>query len=236
VHDRRPREPDRVVRRLVVLLALGVAALTALVATGAAEGLDERVRSAVADHDWPVPHRVLAAAVRAGDGDITAAAVLAVAALVVLLGRPWSRVLRLAVVCLGSALAVTALKAGLNRTGSYDLEETPPRPGNGAYPSGHVVAVLVVSAMAVWALSRDGGPVARTRALATGAVLGAAEAAALLLLQQHWLTDLVSGWLLGLLLVLVGTTAGRRSTARPAARPRVLRPLPQLRGTTEGST
>ena len=235
MHDRRPSRrpgrPEHGARRLAVLLGAGLAALTTAVATGASDGLDERVRSEVAAHDWRVPHGLLVDVVHLGDADVTTATAAALVVLVVLLRRPWDRALRLVLVCLAAAAVVSALKATVDRTGSYDLEETPPRPGQGAYPSGHVAAVLVVSAMAVWALGADGGPVGRARALAAGAALGAVEAVALLLLQQHWLTDLVSGWLLGLLLVLLGTTALGH---RPPAPPRTLRPLPQKWGNSEG--
>lgn len=195
-----------------MLLLGGLAVTTVAVVTGQADRyVDVPVQDFVAAHDWRVPHRLLEGAVRAGDGDVVVATVSAAAVACVVLGRPWNRVLRLVVGCAASGLLIQLLKVTFDRTSSYTIPgQAAPR--SGAYPSGHVAAVLIVTGLVVWALAPGNRRVARSWAVVLAASASAVEGAAILLLHQHWLTDIAAGWLLGLLLLLAFTT--ERTTER----------------------
>ncbi|MCW2600013.1 MAG: conserved rane protein of unknown function [Frankiales bacterium] len=195
----------------MLLLAAGMVVVTAAVVTGLADRLvDEPFRRLIAAHDWRVPDRVLLALVRAGDADVMVFTASVAGVLCVLLARPLGHLVRLVGGCLASAVLVRVLKLALDRTGSYTMPGEL-EPGQGAYPSGHVISVLVVSGMALWAVAPDGSPGGRGKALVLGGSVSAVESAAILLLHQHWLTDVVAGWMLGLLLLLVWTTPSRRT-------------------------
>ena len=195
----------------VVLLA-SLATITTLVVSGTiGRAVDVPVRSFVAAHNWPMTSDVAGAFLRAGDANTFVSASALIAALCVVLRRPWTRVLLLGVALVGSALIVTAIKRMTNRTGSYDLTAES-GPGGLAYPSWHVVAVFVLVAVAQWALRPSAGTSADGRYLAVAGAAAGVEGAVLLIQQQHWLSDIVAGWLLGLLWLRVCFRAHALST------------------------
>lgn len=213
---------------LLVLLTGGLGLVTVAVVTGVADRyVDQPVRSRVSSREWPLPDRWLDVVVRAGDADVAVAGATGAVVLSLLLGRPVSRAARLVAGCAVAALVVRLLKHSIDRTGSYTMPGEL-GPGQGAYPSGHVISVFVVSGLAFWAVSSGSNPSARLQALLVAAGAATVESAALLLQQQHWLTDVLAGWLLGLLLLLLSTAPLRRYrpgvTSLTSAAPRPLQP------------
>jgi undecaprenyl-diphosphatase len=202
-------------------------ATTAAVMTGlAGRYVDKPTRAFVADREWPLARDVARACIHAGDADSIVALTGTATLLCLLLRRPPARVVVLVAGTAGSAAMVTVLKRLTDRTGSYDV--TPSYgPGGYAYPSGHLVAVLVSVGLVVWALgptgvaSRHGRP-----ALVAGGLAGLIEGGALLLLQQHWLTDIVGAWALGMLwlLLCMRTPAGLRHVISVSERRRAVGP------------
>jgi undecaprenyl-diphosphatase len=188
-------------------LAGGLSAITVLVGTGAATSwIDDPVRQKVAPPDSPGVRSLLHGVIGAADTEVLAALVGIAALGCLLLRRP---PLRIAVLLLGSAsgaAVVTAIKRAVDRTGSYDLNARE-GPGGHAYPSGHVTSTVIVTGLVVWAgSSAVSAERRRLRAVVAALALAGLEGLSLLVLRQHWLTDIVAGWLLGLLWLLLCTT------------------------------
>ncbi|MET8554372.1 phosphatase PAP2 family protein [Streptomyces sp. NPDC004959] len=120
---------------------------------------------------------------------------------------------RIAVVCVVSAVLQQLLKAAVGR----------PRPvwrdpvdsaHFAAYPSGHALTATVVSGLLWWVLRGYGAP--RPVLWAVGAVLVVSVVGVGLTrvwLGVHWPSDVVGGWLLGALLVVLGTRVRRGAGA-----------------------
>ncbi|WP_431038882.1 phosphatase PAP2 family protein [Streptomyces sp. P6-2-1] len=135
---------------------------------------------------------------------------LAALLVVWLLGRgARERAVRIAVVCLAGTALQQLIKAAVGR-------ERPvwPDPVDSAsfaaYPSGHALTATVVSGLLWWVLRGYGVP--RPLLGAVGAVLVVSVAGVGLTrvwLGVHWPSDVVGGWLLGALLVVLGTRGWR---------------------------
>ncbi len=95
--------------------------------------------------------------------------------------------------------AVIGGKAAIARPGPGQTELLH---GLGYYPSGHTTTAVVCSGLVVWQLVRC-RPQWR-RALVVAAVAwSVVVAASMVALDYHWLTDVVAGWLLGGLVLVV---------------------------------
>ncbi|MFE9249135.1 phosphatase PAP2 family protein [Streptomyces sp. NPDC007088] len=83
-----------------------------------------------------------------------------------------------------------------------------------SYPSGHALTATVVCGLVLWLLRLyEAGAVLWWTALAVAAVSVAGVGLTRVWLGVHWPSDVVGGWLLGALLVLMaGRVRGRRAT------------------------
>ncbi|NEB81002.1 phosphatase PAP2 family protein [Streptomyces sp. SID14478] len=92
-----------------------------------------------------------------------------------------------------------------------------------AYPSGHAMTATVVCGLALWLLRRYGaGTAVRVAALAVAVVSVLGVGLTRLWLGVHWPSDVLGGWLLGALTVLLSTAAYAKWRAPhqdPDARP-----------------
>jgi len=125
--------------------------------------------------------------------------------------RSWRPVFRLAVAVALLGVAVYAGKVGVGRM--PPATDALHSPVGRSFPSGHMPTAVLGWGLAAWHAAEYGLPAWLRRALA--ALSWAAPAltcAAMLLLDYHWLTDLVAGAALGILLlrVLHGIDAVRR--------------------------
>lgn len=112
-----------------------------------------------------------------------------------------------AATCLVGTLLQQALKAAVDRPRPV-WREPVDSAHYAAFPSGHAMTATVVCALALWLLRRYGAGRALWRtalALAVVSVLGVGLTR--LWLGVHWPTDVLAGWLLGALTVVLSTAA-----------------------------
>ncbi len=136
---------------------------------------------------------------------------LAVAIVLLLLRRPWSALLFIAVSAV-SAGVVQLLKALYDRARPEDiLLEL----DNGSYPSGHVANAATIAVLATVLVARWWVAVA-------GAVYVVLMALSRTYLGAHWITDTIGGALLGASVALLGwaVLAPRLRKERESPRPR----------------
>lgn len=216
----RPRRPSVIgmagspqVRRRVVLggsAAVVVLALVAIVLTdevvrhGALAGLDGTWRDWVLDQRTPVLTEVMIGASRFGSTPALLAIVLAVAAWLV-----WRRQRAESVLVVAAAAGILVgplLKVVIGR----------PRPvttdhlmlvDSWSYPSGHSLnSMLVLGILTVLAVLALTGVLARAIVLVTGLVLVGAVGFSRVYLGVHWPSDVLAGWLIGVLWLTICLT------------------------------
>jgi undecaprenyl-diphosphatase len=154
-----------------------------------------------------------------GDLPVVSTVALVVVAVAYRRSRRWDLGwLTLAVI--GGALAVTATTKGITDRMRPDggLTDT----FSSAFPSGHAVRAAAVYALVAWLVLRWTSPHRRTLrtitiTIAVGMTL--AIGASRLLLGAHWFTDVIGGYLLGTLwlVVVVVVTRPHRAPRHPAA-------------------
>ncbi|MFV0137467.1 phosphatase PAP2 family protein [Streptomyces sp. HMX87] len=125
----------------------------------------------------------------------------------------------LAVACALGALMQQALKAAVGRD-----RPVWPDPVDSAhyasFPSGHVMTATLVCGLLLWLLHHYGAPRAlRSAALSVAVVSAVGVALTRVWLGVHWTTDVVGGWLLGALTVVLAVLAHRTGHPERAARP-----------------
>lgn len=189
-------------------LAVPLAVVTLLVALGVTSTLDadlvDRLRPG---RVWGPTQRQLAPVMTwLGPGRMYALLLVA-SCLVSCRRRTWSPAAFGVLLALGSAAVTIGLKLLLSRPGpAGELPGT-----GGAYPSGHVIAVLVCTAGCMM-LARS--PVPWLLWAPVAAAVGL-MATSLLLTTAHWPTDVIGGVLTGLLvLALASRSRLRRAAAR----------------------
>jgi membrane-associated phospholipid phosphatase len=184
---------------VVGLLFLATVALTAFV-HGFTE-LDATVRQ------WALGHRAsglttAATVVTTTGGSLVLAPVAVVLALVLALRGLRSDALLVSATTLGALVLGPLLKIAIER----------PRPredhlvvvNSFAYPSGHsLTSMAVMGVLAALALRHLTAHPARVAVIATGAVLIAAVGASRVYLGVHWPTDVLAGWLVGAMWLVV---------------------------------
>ncbi|MFH8974579.1 phosphatase PAP2 family protein [Streptomyces sp. NPDC017890] len=124
-------------------------------------------------------------------------------------GDRWTAVW-LGMTCLLGSLAQQALKAAVNRArpvwpDPVDLAHY------AAFPSGHAMTATFVCGLLVWLLHHYGAarPL-RLTALTVAVVSVAGVGVTRVWLGVHWATDVVGGWLLGVLVVALAVLVHRR--------------------------
>lgn len=115
--------------------------------------------------------------------------------------RTWEPVARLVVALVLLTLTVYAFKLGVGRTApTTDLLHA----GGESYPSGHVPNAVVMWGLAAWLAADYGAPDVVRRTLdRLRYVAPVFTAAGMLLLNYHWLSDLVAGGAVGVVLLWV---------------------------------
>jgi membrane-associated phospholipid phosphatase len=224
-------------RWTVVLPAAVVACLLAVltwqvIAAGALTAQDMPVHRWVLGHPGARSSPLWAGLGELGDGRVTLPVLGAVCA-AFWRRRRTPRPLLVPAVALGLfAAALGIMKAAIGRaapaTGSDAVFV-----GGGEFPSGHTATATVVCGMIVYlafcVAGRESTRASRWACLAPGALAGACAGTAMVLLDYHWLTDVVGGWLLGILALdcmLVAQLLGRdrrqltERQGQRAARPR----------------
>jgi membrane-associated phospholipid phosphatase len=136
---------------------------------------------------------------------------LTVPAVLLLAGwrRSWRPVLRLALllVLLGGTVYLAKLAVGRAMPGTDGLHVPANRwaPAGRSFPSGHVPTAVMLWGLLGWLAADYRLPPRLTRALGVLRWLAPALTfVAMLLLDYHWLTDLVAGWAVGVVLLRVG--------------------------------
>jgi membrane-associated phospholipid phosphatase len=205
----------------VVLLAVTVD----LLAGGVLEALDLRV-AAVAD-GWDLRHSALYWPVwvftQAGGRGTVLVVLAGLVAWTALRRGTWVPALRIVTALVLLTVAVYAFKWGTGRTapeypGSYFHR------GGGSYPSGHVTNAVLMWGVARWQAVEFGLPARVQRAGWALAVLGPfVTGVTMVALNFHWVTDVVAGLAVGVLLLgvvhaLDGLPVARWARAR-AGRP-----------------
>ncbi|MFG3281057.1 phosphatase PAP2 family protein [Streptomyces sp. NPDC048111] len=96
--------------------------------------------------------------------------------------------------------------------------------GYAAFPSGHALTVTVAFGLLAWLCALHGaGRTARTAVFAAGALSALGVGFTRLFLGVHWLSDVVGGWLIGVVIVALAAAAHRHM---PLNRPLAHRSLP----------
>jgi membrane-associated phospholipid phosphatase len=190
---------------LLVLVLLTVNVL----ADGPLVGVDRRIRAAVqaqaasatwrwVGDSWHAPARLL---VQLGNNQV-AVPVLALCALIVAVRHRSLRPLLAAAVGVALLLAtVIPAKILIGRSGPGQPAVAPGHMG--VFPSGHTTTAGVCLALAVLLLAPDLPPRIRRAAVAAMALLCFLVGMALIWCDFHWFTDVVAGWALTALIVMV---------------------------------
>lgn len=134
-----------------------------------------------------------------------------IAAALALRRRSWRPVLFAASVVAMLAVGVLAVKYGLNRPTPFPYGDALAPSGRGAFPSGHTASFLVCGGGSVLLLTPP-----RRRSMAWWALAGVTTvlAAALVLANFHWLSDVLGGAALGI--AVLGAAPQRWAALDPA--------------------
>ncbi|GAA4397005.1 hypothetical protein GCM10023168_01560 [Fodinibacter luteus] len=221
-----PRRPPGGRAVATAAVALGVLlALSALVASGSTVPLDDRARELFRPNDeWGALQVRVDTVVEGLRPRITGALVVVLAVVLGLVRRSWWPVLSVAAVVTTGALLTLTLKGLVGRADTHgDLGAL-----GGSYPSGHVVMVLLLGGCTALLVREHPGPLAWSLVGLGGAVM----AWALLVQTAHWLTDVVGGVLVGVVVLALAprlpfTPASGSATAGPPRRSRAARTRPR---------
>ncbi|MFC9296827.1 phosphatase PAP2 family protein [Streptomyces sp. NPDC057011] len=128
------------------------------------------------------------------------------------------RAVRVALATLGAAVVQQGLKALVGRP-----RPVWPDPVDSAlfsaYPSGHAMTATVVCGLLLWLLPRDAPRWAVRSAWAAAAVSVLGVGFTRIYLGVHWVSDVVAGWLLGVVVVALATSwPAPRHRSGPAGR------------------
>jgi membrane-associated phospholipid phosphatase len=194
-----------------VLVAVGT--LVGLLVVGdTPPGLDRAANDLA--RSWQTPTVVALARAVSWSGDLPVVSAIALAVVVVAYRRSGRLDLGwLTFATIGGALAVTASVKGLTDRARPDggLTDT----FSSAFPSGHSVRAAAVYSLVAWLVlrwsSRD-RRVLRPLAVAAAIAMMLAVGISRLLLGDHWLSDVVAGWIVGVgwLAVVVAVTRPHR--------------------------
>jgi membrane-associated phospholipid phosphatase len=182
---------------IVVLLVMWLVGLLVL---HAGPPIDKPFYSWTQAHRMHLWARVMTSATKIGDAQATwAAAGTAGACLAVAWRRMrWLPPLALVTVVVLQKVVVRGIHHLVHRVG-------PPDSPHGVFPSGGCARAVLIYGLIAYLLWREFGGTRRTAAWATAAVaiLGFNEGYSRAYLTLHWLTDVLSGWLYGGMLLVV---------------------------------
>lgn len=187
--------------------------------------IDQNV-AALAHLFWsPVLLRLSAHVTALGDSRVIVA--LFIAACVWLAAeRRWSLMSGLAVAVVGNVVMVAALKLIFARPRpelGYFVETT------GSFPSGHAAISIAFYGSVAYALFRS-GRLSHVAAILLASLLGFVIGTSRLLLIEHYLSDVLNGWLVGLLWLMVGVTVAEWRLLQTRPGPLPPRPRAQRAG------
>ncbi|MFZ7093403.1 phosphatase PAP2 family protein [Primorskyibacter sp. 2E233] len=164
-------------------------------------GIDQNVAQ-LAHLFWsPVILRIAAHVTALGDSRVIVA-LLGATVIWLLLARRWALMTGLMVAVLGNVLSVALLKAIFARPRpelAYFVETS------GSFPSGHAaisIAFYGTLAYVLWRLGRLG----QVTGFMSASILALAIGSSRVILIEHYLSDVLNGWLIGGLWLLVGVT------------------------------
>ncbi len=199
---------------LVLSLILGLAAV-ALAAAGVGKlvddvtdgdgvaVLDHPVARFVAAHRAPPLTSVMEPVSTAGGPAGMAVIALAVGLLLAIAWRSWAPVLVLAVTCAGVLGLTIVFKAALGRSRPPLAQAVAAAHGFG-FPSGHAAAAAAVFGAAAWLCSlRMRSWRSRIAVWAAAAMLASLVGISRVYLGVHWTTDVIGGWIFGILWMAV---------------------------------
>jgi membrane-associated phospholipid phosphatase len=203
--------------RLVVVATAGAVVfimLTALVATGHADGVDGAVRRWMLEHRSPWLRSVAQGTTDVLSPPVEAAVLAVVAVLCARAQRSLApAVVAIAVVAVTTGV-VLGMKHGVGRPAPFlPLSST----GGSSFPSGHTAATLVFLGSAV--LLAAGPGVRRRRLLAGVASLTVLCAAGVVYADYHWLTDTLASAALGTAVLSTVVATGPLWVSRCTAPP-----------------
>lgn len=192
---------------LIGLLWIAVVGAVALLANGGPLGIDHRVYEAMFALRTPLADNLMAALARLGDVQVLAPAVLA--GLGWLLWRKrWQAALHWSAALLFGWLASETLKF------IVDIPRPPTAPEGFGFPSVSIVMLTISFGFFAVLIAREWPGRRRIWPYLLGTVLTALVAFARLYLGAHWLSDVLSGMVFGLLWVLILGIAYRSHVAR----------------------
>jgi undecaprenyl-diphosphatase len=228
--ERRPAAPRRIAGRTVaggVLALLAVIALALMLGsararTGSWHAFDLR-NSARLDH-YLATHRGQLHTwqlITDAGGPATWRVLAAVAVVVLAVLRRWREAITIAVAMIGAAILSGVVKLAVGRHR--------PRPrvvfehvGGGSFPSGHALTSIVAAGLLVLLVGPHLPRVLRFLLWFVAALVVAAVGFSRLVLAVHYPTDVLGGWLIGVLwLALVFTLGAAVTRAIAGHRPRV---------------
>jgi membrane-associated phospholipid phosphatase len=195
-------------------LAVAFLLLTAaVVGIGSLPGVDDAVRG----YFTPVPgsgavHRVVAVLSMGASAQVGTGLLAVVGVAVALARRSWRPVVIAGMSMVALTVAVFGIKLLVDQVRT-PVPVVDPEP---AYPSGHAATALVAYGVTVLLLA---GTRSRANRWTWAVVAGYATFVGIgrLYLGQHWASDVIAGWLLGLLIVCLVAQAQPRSTPSRAA-------------------
>lgn len=212
-------DPLRSVGIGCALLATVLTAL-ALIRWGPLVSYDDRIARAL--HRHAVAHPGVTHLMRVLSDWIWDPLTMRILAAVVCAGLWWrgrrERALRVALAVVAAAVVQQGLKALVGR--ARPVWSDPVDSAHyAAYPSGHAMTATVVCGLLLWLLPRDGPRWTARTAWVAAAVSVAGVGVTRVYLGVHWFTDVLAGWLLGVVLLALATAgSGRRPRSVPAGR------------------
>lgn len=162
----------------------------------------------------PAVLRAAAHVTALGDGRVVLT-LLAAALVWLAAGRRWALASGLTVAVLGDVVTVTALKLIFARPRpelAYFVETS------GSFPSGHAAISVAFYGTLAYVMARS-GRLGQIPALMLAGIFGFLIGASRIVLIEHYLSDVLNGWLVGGLWLLVGVTIAEWRLSRSADGP-----------------
>ncbi len=209
VDPNRPESPSLLllIAGLLVLLWIGIAGGIALAMSGGPLAIDHRVHEAMFALRNPLADNLMAALARLGDTEVLGPAVAA--GLVWLLWRRrWLAALHWFLALASGWLASLAIKSLVH------MPRPPTAPDGFGFPSVSLVMLTITFGFFAVLIAREWPGRRRIWPYLAGAVLACVAAFARLYLGAHWLSDVVSAMLFGLLWVVLAGITYRSRVAR----------------------